>query len=533
MNALAGMPIAFQRPQMCPSGLSMKLFGNLRRCNRPQWHTSFVAVFLVLVSGSFAAWHLKTWPARLSYPGELDFAGIEGMGLVEMLDLRRGEPIYAPDPSEKFEASNYGPLYYLLGARLVDPQAPAYRPLRWLCLLTTLGCAAGSALLAYWLSGRGLAATLAALLFLSWGVVSRYGVLARCDMPAVTLAFGGFLIAYKLRRGAAQILAVPVMLLSFFYKPQYVAGPIAVLIFLNLEKRYRQAAGFGALLLAGGLAGLLAFQFGVFRDQAFFRHFAVYNQLPFSLREFGLGFAVVGLMCMGLLLGSLEFLYLRRDKLVACYLFSTLAVSLVEFAKEGSGENYFLELVVLSSALFGALMAQSIANLPRAAMLTILLVVTALCGEQFSSRSPSARDWARDQTLQTFLRENFPAHSPALGLFVGDLMRAGLETPVSDLYQYTQLVAKGTFSDSPLVHQIALCRYAVVLLPFDIRDEKALQGRSLVFLSEPVRRAILGSYRLTTEMEMPQPEKRPNATRVYVWTPRCSGRILPVSPTDH
>jgi hypothetical protein len=491
-----------------------------------------VAALVLIVAGFFAAWHLKSWPARLRYPGELDFAGMEGMRLVEMLDLRRGEPIYAPVTPEKFDASIYGPLYYILGAHLVDPQAPAYMPLRLLSLLATLGCAAGCALLAFWLSGRCLAAALAPLLFFSCGIVTRYGVLARCDMVALLLCFGGFLIAYRFRCSYVLLLAVPVMLLGFFYKQQFVAAPLAVLLFLMVEKRHRLAVAFGVLLMTGGLGGLLIFQFKVFPGQAFFRHFVVYNLLPFSLSQFALGFAVVGVMCLGPLLASLEFLYLHRDKLATCYLSCALAVSLLEFAKEGSGENFFLECVIITSALFAALMAESISQTYHSAMLVILLGATVLLGTQFSKPTPAPSDWARDRELQTFLRRNVPPHASALGLFTGDLVRAGLEAPISDLYQYTQLASKGTFSDRYLVRQVLERRYAVILLNLDIRYDKDSRGRTFVFLSEAVRHAILQNYQLSTEMEMPGPEKRPGATLVCVWLPRSAEGTLQGTPVD-
>jgi hypothetical protein len=63
----------------------------------------------------FAARQLSQWSGRLRYPGEEDF--IQGTPLTEMLYLPQGIPIYALPSADGFDAANYGPLYYLLGAK--------------------------------------------------------------------------------------------------------------------------------------------------------------------------------------------------------------------------------------------------------------------------------------------------------------------------------------------------------------------------------------------------------------------------------
>ncbi|HKT40656.1 MAG TPA: hypothetical protein VJR48_19965, partial [Ktedonobacterales bacterium] len=109
------------------------------------WLSSAAFVLAALAAG----WHLVTWPARLRYPGEE--SRIEGIQLAEMVHLARGAPIYAAPSQGRFDTANYGPLYYRLGAWLADPTRPSAAPMRWVAVLSALGCALGSALLAYWL----------------------------------------------------------------------------------------------------------------------------------------------------------------------------------------------------------------------------------------------------------------------------------------------------------------------------------------------------------------------------------------------
>jgi hypothetical protein len=86
------------------------------------------------------------------------------MRLAEMQHLRHGIPIYAPASAERFDATIYGPLYYLLGSRLIDPEKPAYLPLRLLSALGVLGCSAAAGWLAFRISGCGLTAALSTTL---------------------------------------------------------------------------------------------------------------------------------------------------------------------------------------------------------------------------------------------------------------------------------------------------------------------------------------------------------------------------------
>ena len=163
-----------------------------------------VAAFVL--AGSFAARNLTTWPARIGYPGEESY---EGTPLAEMLRLGQGVPIYAPPSPEGFAAATYGPLYYLLGSRLVSHDQPSYLPLRLLSVLGTLGCAAGCGLLALWLTRSYLATFLGPLAFLAYAMVTHYGVQALPDSVALLLFFSGFLVAYRFQASRSLLPAAP------------------------------------------------------------------------------------------------------------------------------------------------------------------------------------------------------------------------------------------------------------------------------------------------------------------------------------
>lgn len=470
------------------------------------------------MAGGCAAIQLSSWPARLSYPGEL--SDIEGMRLVEMLHLREGTPIYAFPTGDRFDASIYGPIYYLLGAQLVDPSAPSVIVLRGVSALATLGLAACCAMLAYWLSRRVPAAILAALMFLSYGFVTRQGISARSDLAAVLLAFLGFLVAFRYRNDRRILLAVPLMVLSFFYKQQYVAGPLAVLLFLFLERRFRQAAEFFSLLTMSGLTLLAIFQFGVFSGQAFFHHFFLFNATPFSWTQFkyaGLMFFLIVLL-VPLLIG-MDFLRRHPQALLGCYLACSVLLASVTVSKLGSDAHYWLECVLVLSALTASTVTEGILEQARALELTCLLGIALFFAQFFSPPGPHPRDFAHDAAIQKYLRQNFPPHTPALSQWAGDLVRAGLDVPISDLAQYEFLVRVGTLSDRPLLDQIHGRRFGLIVTNYDMRAEppsRARGGR----LPGAWAAAILANYQPAANLEMPNPEKVWPDDRFHIWIPR-------------
>src|SRR5713101_1933160 len=207
----------------------------------------------------FAIVQLANWPERLRYPGEED--AVEGTQLSEMVHLRRGVHIYRLPSNGEFNGAIYGPLCYLVGAAVINPNQPAYAPLRLLSFSATLGLAAASGLLAFTLTRRKIAGVLAAFLLIATAFVGRYGISARADMVGLLLAFTGFLVFYRFRSSKSAIFCALLVLLSFFYKQQFLGAPGAILTYLVLDKRYRQALEFLFTLIAGGviLVGLFSF----------------------------------------------------------------------------------------------------------------------------------------------------------------------------------------------------------------------------------------------------------------------------------
>lgn len=471
---------------------------------------------VLLLAGLFAGRHLSDWPVKLRYPSEQSYG--EGVQLAVMVHLREGAAVYALPTNEKFDAAIYGPLYYLFGARLVDPQAPAYLPLRLLSLFGTLGCAAGCSLLAFWTSRSILSAVLGPLIFLSFGFVTNHGLSARPDLVALLLCFSGFLVAYRFRQSRGLLAAVPLMVLGIYYKQQFVAGPIAVFLYLLLEKRYRLAAQFAGLMALGGATLLGTLEWAAFPGQAFLTHFVAYNLLPFSLLHFLLGLAHFGLTFVVPLLMGLEFLRVHADRLLRCYLGCAVALALLSFARPGSDSNYFLECTLLLSALVAALVARNLSGPLSVSELLVLLGITLFFAQWFARPAPRAEDFARDRAMQQYLRDKFPRHALALGPFPGDFVRAGLGAPVCDLFQYAQLIRSGKLSDTDLLAQLRERRFAVIVADYELMGGGRNRTRG-DRLPQSWTEAIVQNYQPVATLEMPAPQKFLPEDRYYIWVP--------------
>ncbi len=469
-----------------------------------------------LLTGFFVARNLATWPSRISYPGDESY---EGVALAEVLHLRQGVPIYAPAAVNGFDAATYGPLFYLLGEHLIDPNNLSYLPLRLLSVLGIFGCASCCGLLAFWLTKSYLAAFLSPLVFLSYGMVTGHAIQALSDGVALFLSFAGFLVAYRLRAGRAILLAAPLMILGFYYKPQFVAGPLAVLALLILQKRYREAAKFAALLASCGLGLFGFFQWVAFPGQAFWRHFLVYQTTLLSWQRFGVAAFVLALLLFLPVVLGLEYLRTYADKMLSCYLFFALLLGFLTYSKAGSGVHYFLESVLLLSVLIPALLAKDIALRRHPADVILLLGIMLFAGQWSMKRPPQATDFEQYDVIQSFLRQSFPPHARSLAIAPGDLLQAGLETPYSGLFPLTLLAHRGKVSDSGLATQIRACRFSIIVLSFDLQQEH--DPYWLDFYGTPsTLEAIESSYELATRLDLPTPERERPQDGFYVYVPR-------------
>jgi hypothetical protein len=491
----------------------------------PKWKSHVVPILALFLVGCFAIIQLSRWPERLNYPGEEDAA--EGTQLSEMVHLRRGIHIYRIPSAGEFDSAIYGPLSYLVGSAVIDGNRPAYLPLRLLSLAATLALAGASGILAFKLTNKKMAAALAALFFLGSAYTGRYGVSARADMVALFLSFTGFVIfhAYRDSRRALLISGL-FMVLSFFYKQQFIGAPIAVFLYLITDRRFRRAGEFAAIMAAGGCALLVTFSYLIFPHQEFLLHFISYNRLPFDKNLLLPEILMFVVPLFVPLLGSADFVDHQLDKLVACYVVVSAVMYFALLLSSGSGAdtNRCLEATLVLTCVFAARIATLegvFAGIAWTGALAATLILVALLSFAFVVPQVHADDFKADQALQTYLRNNFSPGTSALCYYAGDPIRAGLEAPITNLWHYTALIRKGVLSDRDILSRIDAGGYGVILLDFDLA--RSIPSMADFYTTTSVRDAIRRRYRQVARLNLPIPEiTRHTDGNFYVWVPQSA-----------
>ena len=476
------------------------------------------SVTALVLAGFFAFRNVSSWPARISYPGEESY---EGCALAETARLAAGVSIYAPPSADGFAGATYGPLFFLVGSRLINPSSPSYVPIRLLSALAILGCAAGCGLLAFWLTGSRFAAWLSPLVFLSYGVVTFHGVSMLSDNVALFLFFSGFLVAYRFRNRPAILLAVPLMTLGFYYKQQFIAGPLAVFAYLLIERRYARAAQFAGLMAVCGLGMFALFQWVIFRGQEFWRHFLFYQSTLFSWHQWEIGFVVFLLMLAAPVLLAFAFLREHPDLMMLCYLVCAVLLGVVTIGKESAFLQYFYELILAVSVLMPALLASRLAQRRGALEVLVVMGIALAAGQWYTPPAPTPADLAQHSAVQGFFRNSFSPRSRALGYRGGDLIQAGFDTPFADLFQTELLARRGVVSDQEMLARIRDQWFSVIVLDFDLEKERDPRWLDM-YLTASTREAIEQNYQLREQIEIPFPERFNPQDRFYIYIPRHS-----------
>jgi hypothetical protein len=477
----------------------------------------------LLLVGYFAILQISHWPQRLEYPGEEDAA--EGTQLAEMVHLRQGIHIYRVPSQGEFDSAIYGPLSYLVGAAVINPSRPTYLPLRLLSLGATIALIVLGAVFVSKLTRQKMGGVLAAAILLSTAFISRYGVSARADMVALLLAFSGFVVFYNARESQrALVFAAVLMLLSFFYKQQFIGAPVAIFSYLVSTRRFQRAIEFAAFMGIG--AGILVALFSllIFSHQAFLLHFFSYNRLPFEKDYVLPEILMFAIPLFVPLLGTLDYVDRNPDKLLTWYAGTSLAAYFLFLLSSGSGAdtNRCLEAAVVLSCIFAARIASSeklVAGLAWTAALGVTLALVSLMSSAFVVRKITANDFVADTMLQSYLKANIPPRASVLAYYAGDPLRAGLNASVTNLWHYASLIRSGKISDRDIVSRIRSGGYTAILLDFDLARSDSGQSADF-YTTESMRRAILTKYQLTARLDEPTPElTRYSDGHIYVWKP--------------
>jgi hypothetical protein len=211
-------------------------------------------VLLVALSAAALAQLAFAVARRIPYPYDLEW--MEGGMLCHALRVVEGQPIYA-EPSSRFVALPYTPLYALVVALLAPVFGLGYVPARAVSIVAF----AGALVVAYRLvrgegGSRAVAAGAAALPAAAFGPTGAWYDLVRVDSLFLALLAATVMTAWRRRGPAGGVAAAVLATAAFFTKQTALPFAAAVGLWLLLSDRRAAAAYAATLAVLGG--GLLA-----------------------------------------------------------------------------------------------------------------------------------------------------------------------------------------------------------------------------------------------------------------------------------
>lgn len=201
-------------------------------------------VFLAVLAAATAAYWSKTIP----YPYGLEHG--EGYVIDLALQVAQGRSPYHTLDDYPLTIGNYPPLSYWLNGAVISQVGLTFSAGRLLSAAAALAAALLMALLVTRQTDEPLAGALAALFYLSLPTVRSSASLARVDILAGALAFGGLVAALRLRGRPGLWTAAALFALALATKHSTVAAPAAVCVGLIAVEPRR------GLTLAGLTGGL-------------------------------------------------------------------------------------------------------------------------------------------------------------------------------------------------------------------------------------------------------------------------------------
>lgn len=454
----------------------------------------------------------------------------EGIVLWQAANVTDWRKAFRPVEDYPHIVFHYTPLYHLIARLVARATGDLLVAGRLVSILSLIGsCAVAALLAAACLPARGSRAArwlgaLCAGLFIFATPVWIYASFMRVDVTAAFLSLAGIaLFVAARRRPALDFLAFACFVAAVCTKQTMVAAPAACLLLAFLE-RPRRSLYLLAFATSVGLAILFVLQ--ALTGGMFLRHVVGYNQNPFLLRQM-FGWWVAHLSTLPASLTAVALLFpaallarkarpasglLRRVRLAlirsdfercvvvaAAYFWLAAAVVTLTIGKQGANSNYFIELDLAASLLFGLFvgwLVRRALSRPRGthALLACLLIPLLLLHTVgnvltlYKSRKRLSPPDNNDSAEVVRLIQELPG--PVYSDDMVMLMRAGKEIPAEPAI-ITALTMSGGWDEASFVSRIERGEFQAIVVRYVDLDDR-------VFFTESVAQAVRQHYSLRT-----------------------------------
>ncbi|HEX2914489.1 MAG TPA: glycosyltransferase family 39 protein [Chloroflexia bacterium] len=427
--------------------------------------------------------------AALLYAYPLEYG--EGAVFHESAQLFRDHfapgSLYPANDAMPYRAGIYTPLFYylqaltmfitgpasMLGGRLITLAASLYIGISLYRVSRREPLATGRP------AGYGISLA-AAITPFATSALYGWGVLAKGDVLAIALSLAAILRIYPIesewRRGQTPrpfVLAGILCGLALLTKQSALAAPAAILIWLGIQRQWREAGGFLAAMLA--VVGVTGIFFQLATGGAFFKHIVTYNSQPYDFEFLWQG--LLYFVPTHIVLLVLAFVWLLRP-LIGRYeriglwriYFVTALLLSFSIGKVGANFNYYIEILCLVSLFgwwqLGRIMALR-PELPfrlgsfRVGLAPVVLVLMVF--QLFNlhhvpfvadgANTPGPSQFSQSTEVAAEVR-TLEAHGPLLAEDAGWQAALGLPVELDDPFVFGQLAQEGSWNSQPFLDKL-------------------------------------------------------------------------------
>ena len=409
----------------------------------------------------------------------------EGNVLNAAVRINAGLTPYATPGSWPVVLNPYGPIPYVISARLIGSGQPEFFRPRMISLVAALIIAGEIALLVQGFTGSISLGIGFAAFFLSIPLVQEWVPLLRVDLLGLAFSLGGIVVFFRLPR--LHMLAWLLFALALLCKVTFLAAPLACTAILVRRKGWREI-GLGMLTSVAVLApAVTALQWST--HGAFLFHQLGTHVDAFSWMNYRNHAAV--LLRQAPVLVALSLIGILRTRRLSEPSIYLLAVVLgtVTALKRGSESNHFLELeaALCISAAIGIYELHKMKKLPLASAGLIVLCGALLATEGIANRAAYSSQGVVNDCAQAyaFIRN----HHQILSENVGALVLTGRPVLLSNPFVYAQLVRSGKWPSGRVERMLQESKADLVIIGKpSIRDQR---------WSQPALAALDANYHVT------------------------------------
>lgn len=351
-----------------------------------------------------------------------------------------------------FQTSFYTPLFYLihggLGGSLITG-----RLLDILCALVSMGLVS---LIIYHITKSKALSLIGALLPATQFIFIQWSLILKTDLMALMFELAGIYVALRFRKSPWLLASIPLFTLAFFTKQSFIAGPLAVAVYLWLESRNRGSfAPFVVGMVIIVLIPLVVL--GFITEGEFLRQMFLYQRTDPMFQgivNYGQWLVFDFWTLLPALIMGMFFAFNRPKHLLTIYAGVSILIALASIARPGSSQIYMFE-TIFALALIAPIGLNDVirerskyANI-YIAMLVIIPLITMFSGGLTYTSTPDYERKVAD--AQALIAD---ADYPILTENANMVLDAGKSPYLCDPFVFMNLASLGMWDEQPLLDDL-------------------------------------------------------------------------------